>query len=147
MVSYERSVVASSRKRVRRKHLVPNNRNEWAQSFLGVAKLVIEGFGNGDIFYDILKKAGKENKDDKGKSITLIEKVIIHQGKLAADTRLDGLRTIQYVRSKCGTHPRGNEAIKLEKKAEEEYGSFSTHFEYVCQQTVKELAMIESIFK
>ena len=124
----------------------PNNRSEWAQSFLDLAKLVIEGFDGGDIFYNILKKAGKEKKKDKGKGILLMEKVLAHQGILAADAKLNGLRTIQLIRSKCGAHPRGSEAIALEKKAEEEYGSFSAHFEYVCKKTVADLGMIESIF-
>lgn len=124
---------------------VPNNRNEWAQSFLNLDNLVIAGF-DGAVFYNILKMAKKVKDEGKDKSIMLMEKVLVHKGKPAAGAKLEGLRMIHEIRNKCIAHPRGSEAIALEKKAEEEHGSFSAHFEYFCRKTVEELWMIERIF-
>ena len=124
---------------------VPNNRKEWAQSFVDLAKLVNEGF-KGSVFYEILKKAGKESKRDKDKSILLMNNVLVCRGILDPGARLDGLFDAQTIRSKCGAHPRGNEAINLERNAEEEHGSFSAHFEHVCKKIVEELGIIERIF-
>ena len=125
---------------------VPNNRNEWAQSFSNLDKLIIGGF-NSDVVLYTLKTMGKDQaKYKKDKSILLMEKVLVHQGVLATGTRLDGLRTVRLIRDKCGAHPRGSDAIALEKKAEEEYGSHSAHFEAVCEKVVTELSMIERVF-
>lgn len=125
---------------------VPNNRNEWAQSFLNLDKLIIGGFNSGVVLHTLKTMGKDQTKDEKGKSISLMEKVLVHQGVLATGTRLDGLRTVRRIRDKCGAHPRGSDAIALEKKAEEEYGSHSAHFESVCEKVVEELDMIERVF-
>lgn len=124
---------------------VPNNRNEWALAFSNLDKIVIEGF-NGGALYDILKKIDESQTVDKSKSIQLMEKILVCQGVLNDNTKLEGLRKVRRIRDKCDAHSRGSIAIALEKKAEEEYGSYSAHFEHYCEKVVEELNMIERVF-
>lgn len=120
----------------------PNNRREWGQSFMSIAKLVIDGLES-NFFYRILEEAGKANKRDKGLSIRLATLVLTNRGVLDSGTRLEGLEEIQLIRSKCAAHPRGSEARMLEKEAIEKFGSYSAHFEYVCGKAIDDLKKIE----
>ena len=124
----------------------PNNRQEWAQSFMSIAKLVIEGFKS-DFFYKILEEVGKAEKKDKDRSIQLATQVLIHYGVLDSGARLEGLGEIQLIRSKCAAHPRGSEALMLEKRAIEGFGTYSAHFESVCRKTIDDLRKMERAFR
>ena len=124
----------------------PNNRQEWALSFLSIAKLVIEGLRS-DFFYGILVKAGKANKKDKGLSIRLATLVLTHRGVLGSGTKLEGLEEIQLIRSKCIAHPRGSDAHMLENEAIEKFGSYSAHFNSVCRKVIVDLERMEQAFQ
>ena len=117
------------------------SRQEWAQGFSDLSKLVVEGFE-----IPVLRAKLKEmiipfDKDEK--SLSLIEKVLIGSGMIPSGSRLDGLRAVQEIRSKVASHVGGARAVKLEREAATDHGTFSAHFESICTTVVQELKMIE----
>ena len=121
-----------------------SSRDEWAASFTNLAQLVIEGFE----VRAIRKKLDQTGVpwDGTQKSLSLME--LLLSGGIAGGSEqgLSGLRLVQRIRSKVGTHARGGEAIALARGAIEENGSYAAHFESVCNRIVKELEHIECAF-
>ena len=74
-------------------------------------------------------------------------------GVSTSDTakKLDGLHTVQYLRSKLKGHVGGSEAKESEAKevaqeAVTEHETFANHFEQVYALVVDDLATIEQLF-
>ena len=114
------------------------SRDEWAGAFKDLSKLIIEGFQVKAIRAR-LKKMNITFEGDE-KSLALMEKL------LDGERRLDGLRTVQLIRSKVDAHSRGNTASDLANKALQEHGTYSAHFENVCRTVTDELKLIEQAF-
>ena len=119
-----------------------DSREEWARSFLGLAKLVVEGF---------VIAALRQRLDDQGilytkdnKSIVLLEKALQASGVLADEARLEGLRTVQEIRSKVEAHVPGTSADELALSALAEHVTYADHFRATCQAVADELRLIES---
>ena len=121
---------------------VGNSRDEWAQEFLNLSQLVIEGFKTKGI-RPILDAQNIEFNSDQ-RSIALLEKILRAGGDLEDHEKLAGLRTVQQIRTKVRGHASGSEANELSDNALSEHGSYLTHFEHVCAVVAEELAMIES---
>ncbi len=118
------------------------SRDEWAEAFMDVAKLVVEGFevkmvrsrlDDLDVPYG--KNAG---------SIALLEKLLHAAGSLEVSARLEGLRTVQLVRSKVKGHASGSDADQISQGALVEHETFAAHFHFVCGLLAEELEMIGS---
>jgi hypothetical protein len=115
------------------------SRDEWAEAFMDLAKLVIEGFETNAIRALLDATQIPYDKDDK--TIVLLEK---HLSKASGVEReLVGLRTVQLLRSKAKAHTGGSEAQKLAQDALTEYETFANHFQNVCAQVAEELEAIE----
>lgn len=113
--------------------------DEWAEAFMDLAKLVIEGFGTNAIRAALDVAQTSYDKDDK--TIALLEK---HLSKASgAGRKLVGLRTVQLLRSKAKGHAGGSEAQQLAQNALMEHGTFANHFQHVCAQVADELEIIE----
>ena len=121
-----------------------SSREEWSRAFTDLSKLIIEGFVVSDI-RTRLEESGITFEGQE-KSLKLIERFLVGHEALADGERLVGLREVQDVRSKVDSHRRGGAARDLPNDALRKFGSFSAHFESVCERVVQELTMIEKAF-
>ncbi|BBB48881.1 hypothetical protein [Pelolinea submarina] len=121
-----------------------DSRDEWAESFMDLSKLIIEGF-QVKIIREKLDKL-LINYEENEKSIVLLEKIINSNNTQSEERKLEGLRTVQLIRSKVKGHSSGSEAEQLADNALKDHGSFREHFQFVCSLLVDELQLIEKIF-
>jgi len=115
-----------------------------AEAFMDLSKLVIEGF---DVKTIRAKLEGLKlafGKDEK--SLALIEKLLNSHSKAADARRLEGLRTVQLIRSKVKGHSGNSEAAQLAHQALKQHETFTGHFEHVCKMVADELNRIERLF-
>lgn len=118
-----------------------SSRDEWAESFLDLAKLVVEGFSV-DMLRSELAAAGvRYSKDER--SLGLLEKVL--KQRTGIDQKLDGLRTVQTLRSKLKGHAGGSEAEALSEQALSEFETYGGHFDHVCALLVRDLQVIDRV--
>ena len=120
------------------------SRDEWAQAFSDLSKLVVEGFQTKNIRARLDEMSIQFDKDDG--SLVLIERVLAAPDSLDGGVRLGGLRAVQSIRSNVTSHSRGSRAHDLEKEALEEHGTYQAHFEEICHAVVDELRIIEKAF-
>ena len=120
-----------------------NSRDEWATAFMDLSKLIVESFQ----IKAIRKRLEEMNIafDKEEKSLPLLEKFLIGHCKIDDGQRLEGLRTVQHIRSNFA-HSGSQSAIKLANDALKEHGTYSAHFEHVCGIVTDELKLIEQAF-
>ncbi|WMT56900.1 hypothetical protein [Truepera radiovictrix] len=116
------------------------SRDEWAEAFMDLAKLVIEGFETKEIRARLDKAQVPYEMEDK--TIALLEKLLSKTG--TGVEKLAGLRTVQLLRSKAKGHAGGSGAHQLAQDALTEHESFASHFQHVCLQVADELESIET---
>lgn len=121
-----------------------SSRDEWARSFTNLAQFIIEGFEIKAIRTKLDELGIAWQRDEK--SLSLLERVLSGETENGCTQKLNGLRSIQRIRSKVGAHARGTEADALAKRAVQEHGSYAAHFEDVCRNIVSELEHIERAF-
>ena len=80
------------------------------------------------------------------KSLALIGRCLIGHNKIGGKQKLDGLRTVQFIRTKTSAHSVGSEALALAKKALHDHETYTAHFEDVCKTVIDELKLIEQTF-
>jgi len=119
-----------------------SSRDLWADAFMDLSKLVVEGFKEKEIRKKLLA-AGVEGEENT-RSIGLLEVLIVARGLKTEVTRLEGIRTAQRIRSKVKGHAGSSEAQVLSSDALRKHGSYSNHFEYICGLVIEELGLIES---
>ncbi len=115
-------------------------RDEWAEAYMDLAKLVVEGFETKTIRARLDEAQISYAKEDK--TIALLEKLLT-VGPGGQIQKLDGLRTVQLLRSKAKGHAGGSEAQQLAQDALMEHETFANHFQHVCAQVADELEVIE----
>jgi hypothetical protein len=120
---------------------VTTSRDEWAEAFMDLAKLIVEGFETGPIRARLDAAQVPYGKEDK--TITLLEKLLSNTSAAGDIQKLSGLRTVQLLRSKAKGHVGGSEAQQLAQDALMEHETFANHFQYVCTQVANELEAIE----
>jgi len=121
-----------------------SSRDEWARSFMELAKLVVEGFQM-KFIRSRLDESGVEFETEE-KSLKLMERFLAAHGVLADHERLVNLRTVQHIRTKVEAHYGGSDARRLASAALEEYETYTAHFESVCEGVARELDVIETGF-
>jgi hypothetical protein len=117
------------------------NRDEWAESFMDLAKLIVEGFETKPIRAKLRESKVPFANDDR--TIALLEKIV---GRNASGQRLEGLRTVQNLRSKAKGHVGGSDAEELAQQALMEHETFGNHFRHVCELVADDLTAIERAF-
>ena len=117
---------------------ITSNKDEWAEAFMGMSKLINEGFNVKVIRSEMDKKS--ISYDNKEGSLSLLEKLIGHEDE---EKRLEGLRESQLIRTKVKGHSNGIEAKKIEKNVLKEHKTFKAHFEHICTLIFEELNLIE----
>ena len=121
-----------------------SSQEEWAGAFADLSKLVIEGFVVSFI-RNRLKSSGIEFKTSD-QSIALIETYLTGCRMLEEGKKLEGLRTVQKIRSKVASHSGGSEARDLSVTVLKEHETYTAHFTEVCRTVVRELEKIEEAF-
>jgi hypothetical protein len=123
---------------------ITESRDEWAEAFMDLAKLVVEGFEAKPI--RALLETAKISYEKDDKTISLLDK-LLNKGNVSGKApKLTGLRAVQLLRSKAKGHVGGKEAEKLAKDAIAEHETFANHFKYVCTQVAEDLGTIEQLF-
>ena len=88
-----------------------DSRTEWAQSFSDLAKLVVEGFQVRELKRRLTELSVTFTSEERG--IKLLERLLASSGVINDDQRLEGLRTVQLIRSQVGAHAGGRQAFSL----------------------------------
>ena len=117
-----------------------DSRHEWAQSFQDLASLTVEGFE-----VSVLREKLDEHRISYGKSeksLVLLEKLLLASDVLAKGARLEGLRTVQEIRSRVAAHVPGTRADELAHHALAEHGTYATHFRAACLEVAGELRLV-----
>lgn len=120
------------------------SRDEWAEAFMDLAKLVVEGFVVAVIRLR-LDKLGVAY-EQKEQSIALLERLTNKGAESAEKQPLTGLRTIQFIRTKAKGHASGQEVETLVRELLAEHESFTNHFKHVCACVALELRSIAGAF-
>lgn len=120
------------------------SRDEWADSFMDLAKLVVEGFEITAIRARLKKSNIKY--DEKEQSIALLARLINGGAKATEKQSLTGLRTVQLIRTKVKGHASGQEGETLVQEILAEHESFAEHFKHVCLALAFELETIAGAF-
>lgn len=120
------------------------SRDEWAEAFMDLAKLVVEGF----VITAIRAKLEKSGiaYDKKEQSIVLLERLINEGADSAEQQSLTGLRTVQLIRTKAKGHASGREVETLVQEVLAQHESFTMHFKHVCATLAHELQTIAGAF-
>jgi hypothetical protein len=121
---------------------VTSSRDEWAEAFMDLAKLVVEGFETKAIRARLDQERVPYGQEDK--TIALLER-LLNRGACAG-TKLEGFRLVQHLRSKVKGHVGGSDAEALAQQAVTEHETFGKHFKYVCQIVVDDLETVERLF-
>jgi len=119
------------------------SRDEWSGAFLDLSQLIMEGFEINAIRKMLDAQSVPYLPEDK--SIVLLEKLITNSTGAAEAAILAGLRQAQSIRSKVKGHAGSSEGKRLADEAIAKHGSFTKHFEYVCQLIASELETIEHV--
>lgn len=121
------------------------SRDEWAEAFMDLAKLVVEGFEVTTIRGKLdAVQVSYDKKDDK--TIALLEKLLNKHNTSDNILRLDGLRAVQSLRTKLKGHVGGSEANQLAHEALMNHETYANHFQHICTQVADELETIEKLF-
>ncbi len=121
-----------------------SSRDEWARAFIELSKLIIEGFVPAELRRRLNQLDIEYKTTDK--SIFLMEKLLSGSSNIQDNQRLKGLRSIQEIRSKGGiAHTSVKTAALLSNDALQNHGSYTNHFNAVCETTAMELLKIERL--
>lgn len=120
------------------------SRDEWAEAFMDLAKLVNEGFELKPIRAEL--SAAGVAYELKEQSIVLLERLRNSGSDPAEAKQFAGLRTVQNIRSKAKGHAGGSDAQQLSQEALSQHGSYTNHFKHVCQLVSEDLRTIEELF-
>lgn len=118
-----------------------SSKDEWADAFMDLSQLVIEGFQVGGLRQ--LLATALIDFDQKEQSIRLLERLVTHTEGSKTPVQMTGLRGAQLVRSKVKGHAGSSEGQSLADDAITQHGSFGEHFKYVCGMIAAELEIIE----
>ncbi len=118
---------------------VTSSRDEWAESFMDLAKLIVEGFSGREI-RKVLERQEIEYEKTDG-SIALLKKLVNHASEPAESIELSGLRSVQSLRTSVKGH-RGSDKNKIATDTIKRYGSFAAHFRSVCEDVLEDMKVI-----
>lgn len=121
---------------------ISSSRDEWAEAMMDISKLVVEGFEIKFIRTRLDEIDVAYTRDEK--TISLLEKFLSASNHAGGPVRLEGLRTVQWIRSKVKGHSGSTEGKKIARDALAKYGTYAEHFKAVCAMVVDDLQKIEA---
>jgi hypothetical protein len=119
-----------------------SSKDEWAEAVMDLSKLVVEGFEM-EFLRKTLDKVGKTYSADE-KSIALLEKIAAARNPVGGPVTLEGLRAVQYIRSKVKGHSGSSKGKAIARDALAKHGTYGGHFKHLCELIVGDLQRIES---
>ena len=121
-----------------------SSREEWARAFMDLSNLVTAGFRS-KVIRAKLREAKVDFQDD-AQSLALLARLRTTQQISEETSRLEGLREVQAIRNKVAAHVGSSKAEVLSRGAIQSHGSYTAHFNHVCQVVTEELKVIEDLF-
>ena len=117
-----------------------SSRDEWADAFMDLSQLVVEGF----VVTAIRATLGESGipYEQKEQSIALLERLINAEAESTEKQSLAGLRTVQLIRTKAKGHASGREVEALVHGVLAQHESFTNHFKHVCATLALDLQTI-----
>lgn len=109
---------------------------------MDLSKLVVEGFET-KFLRAALDKLGESYMREE-KSISLLEKLVATKNPYGGPATLEGLRTVQYIRSKVKGHAGSSEGKAIVQDVLAQHGTYAEHFKQVCALIVDDLQSIEA---
>ncbi len=125
---------------------ISSSKDEWADAIMDLAKLVVEGFEMKPI-RAALDKLGVTYDPERDKTIALLEKLIAAKNPVGGPVTLEGLRTVQAIRSKVRGHAGSSEGKELAQAALATHGSYGEHFKHICTLVVTDLESVQAAFE
>lgn len=122
---------------------VTSSRDEWAEAFMDLAKLVNEGFEVKNLRERL--RVAAVDFDSKEGSIVLLERLLNQGHESDEQEQLHGLRTAQKIRSVVKGHAGSSEANQLTTDALSSHETFANHFKFVSNQIASELSTLEAM--
>jgi len=123
---------------------ITSSRDEWAEGFMDLSKLVVEGLQIKAVRQTLKDKDVKFEREER--SIKLLERLWENFDPAVA-TKLTALREIQHIRSKAKGHSGSSEAVSLSKTAIATHGNHTNHFNDVVMRLIDELECIDVLFQ
>ena len=120
-----------------------SSRDEWAQAFMDLSQLIVEGFVPKAIKHELDTESVAYKKEG---SLILLEKLLVAKSLLPQNKKLEGLKTTYLIRTKVRAHSGSTQAKTLADDALRSHGTFANHFRYVCQIVTDELSLIQQAF-
>ena len=120
-----------------------SSRDEWAQAFMDLSQLIVEGFVPKAIKHELDTESVAYKKEG---SLILLEKLLVAKSLLPQNKKLEGLKTTNLIRTKVRAHSGSTQAKTLADDALRSHGTFANHFRYVCQIVTDELSLIQQAF-
>lgn len=120
---------------------ISSSKDEWAEAIMDISKLVVEGFDMRPLRRDLDKLGVSYGPDEK--TIALLEKIIAARNPSGSPVRLEGLRTVQSIRSKVKGHSGSSQGETIARDAIRKHGTYGAHFKHLCELIVKDLQRIE----
>ena len=117
------------------------SRQEWGDALVALSNSVIEGFVVKEL-RQILRDGGG-NVDKQWRSIKLLEEILQNRGIPLPGGSLTALREVNEGRVFSDLHATGSKGAELSRAVMEKHGTFTAHFEYLCEEVAKELALVE----
>lgn len=123
---------------------ISSSKDEWGDAIMDLSKLVIEGFETKPI-RAALDAAGVNYSQDE-KTIALLEKLIASKNPVGGHVQLEGLRSVQFIRSKVKGHAGSSEGRAIAEEAIAVHGSYAEHFKHLCSLVVSDIQGVQEAF-
>lgn len=120
---------------------ISSSKDEWAEAIMDLAKLIVEGFVTKYLRAALEKLSEPYTREEQ--SISLLEKIVSLKNPYGGHVKLEGLRTVQHIRSKVRGHSSGTEGKAIAYDVLEKHGTYASHFSQLCVLVVKDLQRIE----
>lgn len=121
---------------------ISSSKDEWAEAIMDLSKLVVEGF-EVRILRTTLNELGGHYSDGE-KSILLLEKIVAARNFTGGPVTLEGLRTVQHIRSKVKGHAGSSGGGAIAREALAKHQTYGEHFKHLCRLIVDDLQKIAS---
>lgn len=121
---------------------ISSSKDEWAEAIMDLSKLIVEGFVTKFLRAALDKVSEPYTREEK--SIALLEKLVARKNLYGGPVTLEGLRSVQYIRSKVKGHSAGSEGKAIVQDVLAKHGTYAEHFKQLCALMVDDLQRIES---
>lgn len=119
--------------------------DEWSDSFMDLAMLLVEGFKLAVIRTHLDSLEIHYEKEEQ--SLKLLKRLLTAKDAAFETNHPSALQRVQLIRSKVRGHSTGEEGKQLIIEAKQKYESLPKHFKSICSELSNELEAIENTFK